>query len=322
LKKTAQAKIVKTIIPLLIGVLFIYLSLKNTTAQDRITIYNSIKEADYGYIFLSLILGLLSHLSRAYRWNFMLNPLGYHPRLINNVLAIFITYIANLGVPRSGELFRATVMQTYENIPFEKSFGTIIAERTVDLFMLLITIGIALLMESDVIYSMLQERSVNPWSILLFLVLSTGFIYIVFQQLKKTVHPFAQKILSLLKGLSEGFLTLVHMKKKWAYLFHTVFIWTMYIAMFYIIKLSLPETQSLGFEPILIGFIVGALAISATNGGIGIYPFSVSLVLISYGISKESSLAFGWIMWSAQTIMVLFFGSLSFLLLPLVNRKN
>ena len=322
MKKTAQAKIVKTIIPLLIGVLFIYLSLKNTTAQDRITIYNSIKEADYGYIFLSLILGLLSHLSRAYRWNFMLNPLGYHPRLINNVLAIFITYIANLGVPRSGELFRATIMQTYENIPFEKSFGTIIAERTVDLFMLLITIGIALLMESDVIYSMLQERSVNPWSILLFLVLSTGFIYIVFQQLKKTVHPFAQKILSLLKGLSEGFLTLVHMKKKWAYLFHTVFIWTMYIAMFYIIKLSLPETQSLGFEPILIGFIVGALAISATNGGIGIYPFSVSLVLISYGISKESSLAFGWIMWSAQTIMVLFFGSLSFLLLPLVNRKN
>jgi len=322
LKKTAQAKIVKTIIPLLIGVLFIYLSLKNTTAQDRITIYNSIKEADYGYIFLSLILGLLSHLSRAYRWNFMLNPLGYHPRLINNVLAIFITYIANLGVPRSGELFRATVMQTYEKIPFEKSFGTIIAERTVDLFMLLITIGIALLMESDVIYSMLQERSVNPWSILLFLALSTGFIYIVFQQLKKTAHPFAQKILSLLKGLSEGFLTLVHMKKKWAYLFHTVFIWTMYIAMFYIIKLSLPETQSLGFEPILIGFIVGALAISATNGGIGIYPFSVSLVLISYGISKESSLAFGWIMWSAQTIMVLFFGSLSFLLLPLVNRKN
>lgn len=190
MKKTAQAKIVKTIIPLLIGVLFIYLSLKNTTAQDRITIYNSIKEADYGYIFLSLILGLLSHLSRAYRWNFMLNPLGYHPRLINNVLAIFITYIANLGVPRSGELFRATVMQTYEKIPFEKSFGTIIAERTVDLFMLLITIGIALLMESDVIYSMLQERSVNPWSILLFLVLSTGFIYIIFQQLKKNRSSF------------------------------------------------------------------------------------------------------------------------------------
>lgn len=322
MKKTTQAKIVKTIIPLLIGVLFIYLSLKNTTEQDRLTIYNSIKEAHYGYIFLSLVLGLLSHLSRAYRWNFMLNPLGYHPRLINNILAIFITYIANLGVPRSGEFFRATVMQTYEKIPFEKSFGTIIAERTVDLFMLLITIGIALLLESDLIYSMLKERSVNPWTILLVILLASSFLYVAFLQLKKATHPFAQRILALLKGLSEGFLTLVRMEKKWAYLFHTLFIWAMYIAMFYIIKLSLPETQSLGFEPILIGFIVGALAISATNGGIGIYPFSVSLVLISYGISKESSLAFGWIMWSAQTVMVLFFGSLSFLLLPLVNRKN
>ena len=322
MKKTTQNKIVKTIIPLLIGILFIYLSLKDTTEQDRTAIYNSIKDAHYGYIFLSLILGLLSHLSRAYRWNFMLNPLGYKPRLINNILAIFITYIANLGVPRSGEFFRATVMQTYEKIPFEKSFGTIIAERTVDLFMLLITIGLALLLESDLIYSMLEERSVNPWTILLIAFFVTSFIYVAFVQLKKTNHPFAQKILSLLKGLSEGFLTLVRMEKKWAYLFHTVFIWTMYIAMFYIIKLSLPETQSLGFEAILIGFIVGALAISATNGGIGIYPFSVSLVLISYGISKESSLAFGWIMWSAQTIMVLFFGSLSFFLLPLVNRKN
>jgi hypothetical protein len=96
----------------------------------------------------------------------------------------------------------------------------------------------------------------------------------------------------------------------------------MYIAMFYTIKFSIPETQSLVFEALLIGFIVGALTISATNGGIGIYPFSVSLVLISYGISKESSLAFGWIMWTAQTVMVILFGSISFFLLPLVNRKN
>ena len=88
------------------------------------------------------------------------------------------------------------------------------------------------------------------------------------------------------------------------------------------IKYSLPETQALGFEALLIGFIVGAVTISATNGGIGIYPFSVSLVLISYGISKESSLAFGWIMWTAQTVMVIIFGSLSFFLLPLVNQKK
>lgn len=308
--------------PLGIGFLFIYLSISNTTAEDRATIYSSIKDAHYGYILISLVMGLLSHFSRAYRWNFMLHPLGYRPRLINNILAIFITYIANLGVPRSGELFRATVMQTYEGIPFEKSFGTIIAERAIDLLMLLLTIGLALSLESDMIYSLLEEKAIDPWSLAAVLLIGGGAFYFIFQQIKKTQHPIAVKIIALFNGLSEGFLTIVRMEKKWAYLFHTLFIWVMYIAMFYMIKFSLPETYSLGFEPLLIGFIVGALAISATNGGIGIYPFSVSLVLISYGISKEASLAFGWIMWTAQTVMVLLFGSISFLLLPLVNQKK
>jgi len=309
-------------VPLGIGFLFIYLSISNTTAEDRATIYSSIKDAHYGYILISLVMGLLSHFSRAYRWNFMLHPLGYRPRLINNILAIFITYIANLGVPRSGELFRATVMQTYEGIPFEKSFGTIIAERAIDLLMLLLTIGLALSLESDMIYSLLEEKAIDPWSLAAVLLIGGGAFYFIFQQIKKTQHPVAVKIIALFNGLSEGFLTIVRMEKKWAYLFHTLFIWVMYIAMFYMIKFSLPETYSLGFEPLLIGFIVGALAISATNGGIGIYPFSVSLVLISYGISKEASLAFGWIMWTAQTVMVLLFGSISFLLLPLVNQKK
>ena len=322
LNKLKGSKLLKTLLPLLVGILFIYLSLNNTTAEDRETIYNAIKSADYRFILLSLIMGLLSHFSRAYRWKFMLNPMGYNPRYINSVLAIFITYIANLGVPRSGELFRATVLQTYENVPFEKSFGTIIAERTIDLIMLLLTIVVALFLEFDLIVSFLEKRAANPYSITAILIGSIVSIYFFYKQIKKSKNPLAEKITTLFNGLSEGFLTIVKMEKKAAYLLHTLFIWAMYIAMFYTIKFSIPETQSLVFEALLIGFIVGALTISATNGGIGIYPFSVSLVLISYGIPKESSLAFGWIMWTAQTVMVILFGSISFFLLPLVNRKN
>ena len=322
MKKEGVLKIAKTLLPFLVGILFIYLSVRTTTAEDRATIYAAIKDADYRFIFLSLIMGLLSHFSRAYRWNFMLHPLGYRPRLVNTTLAIFITYSANLGVPRSGELFRATVMQTYEGIPFEKSFGTIIAERTVDLLMLFLTIGIALTLEFDLIFGMLLEKAINPWTLLFGFSVGAGVFYLVYAQIKRSESAWAKKIIDLVTGLSEGFLTLLRMEKKWAYLAHTLFIWSMYVAMFYIIKYSLPETAALGFEPLLIGFIVGALAISATNGGIGIYPFSVSLVLISYGITKESSLAFGWIMWTAQTVMVILFGSLSFFLLPLVNRKK
>ena len=188
--------------------------------------------------------------------------------------------------------------------------------------MLLLTIGLAFSLESDILYGLIEDKAIDPWKLAASLCLGAALFYFFFRRIKNADHSLAKKITSLFNGLSEGFLTIVHMEKKWAYLFHTVFIWIMYVAMFYMIKFSLPETQDLGFEPLLIGFIVGAFAISATNGGIGIYPFSVSLVLISYGITKESSLAFGWIMWTAQTVMVIFFGSLSFLLLPLVNRKK
>lgn len=320
--KNKLTQFLKIFLPLLIGVVFIYLSLKDTTLQDRATIYAAIKNADYSFVLLSLALGLFSHLSRAYRWNFMLNPMGYKPRLINNVLAIFITYIANLGVPRSGEFFRATVMKTYENIPFEKSFGTVIAERLVDMLMLFLVIGIALLLQFDFIVNFLKEQSFNPSLAVVCVLVIAVVLWISIKMLKKSKSIFAQKIIHLINGLTEGILTLVKMPKKWAYLFHTFLIWGLYVLMFYIIKFSIPETVDLPFEALLIGFLVGAISISATNGGIGIYPFSVSLVLISYGISKESSLAFGWIMWAAQTVMVILFGSLSFLALPLVNRKK
>ena len=263
LNKLKGSKLLKTLLPLLVGILFIYLSLNNTTAEDRETIYNAIKSADYRFILLSLIMGLLSHFSRAYRWRFMLNPMGYNPRYINSVLAIFITYIANLGVPRSGELFRATALQTYENVPFEKSFGTIIAERTIDLIMLLLTIVVALFLEFDLIVSFLEKRAANPYSITAILIGSIVSIYFFYKQIKKSKNPLAEKITTLFNGLSEGFLTIVKMEKKAAYLLHTLFIWAMYIAMFYTIKFSIPETQSLVFEALLIGFIVGALTISA-----------------------------------------------------------
>lgn len=322
MKKQKLVKFFKILFPLLIGVLFIYLSIKDTTASDRETIYQAVKNADYRFVFLSLCLGLISHLSRAYRWNFMLHPMGYRPRLINNILAIFITYIANLGVPRSGEFFRATVMKTYEGIPFEKSFGTVIAERMVDLIMLFIVIGIALLLQFEFIVSFLEKQYFNPTTLFFSIILIGFSLWILVKKLKKSNSVFAKKILGLIEGLIEGILTLVKMPKKWAYLFHTFLIWSIYILMFYVVKLAFPETLDLPFEALLIGFIVGAITISATNGGIGIYPFSVSLVLISYGISKESSLAFGWIMWTAQTVMVIVFGSLSFFILPLINRKK
>ena len=312
----------KVLVPLSIGLFFIYLTINATTVEERKLIANYIKNADYRFVLLSIVFGVLSHLSRAYRWQFLLAPMGYKPRFINSTLAVLIAYIANLGIPRSGEILRATTLSSYEKIPFEKTFGTIIAERLVDLVLLIGFIFIALSLQYDLIWEVLREKKIAPTTILF------GFTFLLIVALglrmlfKKNQSALVIKIKSFLKGLVEGILSIRSMPNKGAFLIHTVFIWLMYLAMFYVIKWTVPETSTLGLNSLLPAFVIGGLTISATNGGIGIYPFSVALMLGAFGISNESGLAFGWIIWTSQTLMIIVFGSLSFFVLPLVNRKN
>lgn len=271
---------------------------------------------------LSVFFGILSHLSRAYRWKYLLSPLGYQPRFINSALAVLIAYIANLGIPRSGEILRATTLSSYEKIPFEKTFGTIVAERLVDLLILIGFVLTALVLQFDIIWSILSEKKISPLQILIGL----AFVIIGYIVLKKlfalSQNPLLIRIKNFFWGLAEGVMSLKNMPNKGLFIGHTLFIWLMYLAMFYVIKWTVPETASLGMNAMLPAFVVGGLAISATNGGIGIYPFSVALVLAAFNISNESGLAFGWIMWTSQTLMIIVFGSLSFFVLPLVNRQQ
>ena len=314
--------LLKVILPLAVGFFFVYLSYNTTSEEDRILIYSYIQKADLRFVMLSVFFGILSHLSRAYRWKYLLSPLGYQPRFINSVLAVLIAYIANLGIPRSGEILRATTLSSYEKIPFEKTFGTIVAERLVDLLILMGFVLTALVLQFDIIWSILSEKKISTVQI----VIGLAFVIIGYIILKKlftlSQNPLIIRIKNFFWGLAEGIMSLKNMPNKGRFIGHTLFIWLMYLAMFYVVKWTVPETASLGMNDILPAFVVGGLAISATNGGIGIYPFSVALVLAAFKISNESGLAFGWIMWTSQTLMIIVFGSLSFFVLPLVNRQQ
>jgi uncharacterized protein (TIRG00374 family) len=314
--------LLKVILPLAVGFFFVYLSYNSTSEEDRILIYSYIQKADLRFVMLSVFFGILSHLSRAYRWKYLLSPLGYQPRFINSVLAVLIAYIANLGIPRSGEILRATTLSSYEKIPFEKTFGTIVAERLVDLLILMSFVLTALVLQFDIIWSILSEKKISTVQI----VIGLAFVIIGYIILKKlftlSQNPLIIRIKNFFWGLAEGIMSLKNMPNKGRFIGHTLFIWLMYLAMFYVVKWTVPETASLGMNAILPAFVVGGLAISATNGGIGIYPFSVALVLAAFKISNESGLAFGWIMWTSQTLMIIVFGSLSFFVLPLVNRQQ
>lgn len=233
---------------------------------------------------------------------------------------IFMAYLANLGVPRTGEILRATALTTYEGVPFEKGFGTIVTERVVDVFMLLVVVVITLLLQTDIIISFFEQRGFDLNGILLLLAAGLIAVLIFFIFVKKSNSSIALKIKHFIKGLMDGVFSIFKMKRKWAFVFHTLLIWVCYIGMMWVIKFTVPETASLSLNEIMVAFVFGAFAMATTNGGVGLFPILVSKALVLFGISSVSGDAFGWIMWIAQTLMNVVFGAISFLLLPLLNR--
>ena len=315
-------KILKIVLPIAIGVFLVLYWYFKTSPENREQIIFYIKDADLFWVGVSLILGILGHISRAIRWNYLLEPLGYKPKLLSNVFMIFMSYLANLGIPRTGEFLRATALTTYEGVPFEKGFGTIVTERIIDVFMLLLVVVVTLLLQTDVIIHFFEQRGLNLTGI--YMIMAAGLLgfALFFFGVKSSNHKIALKIKYFVKGLLEGVFSIFKMKNKWAFVFHTLFIWGCYIGMMWVIKFTVPETLNLTLSEIMVAFVFGAFAMATTNGGGGLFSILVSKALTLYGIGTVSGDAFGWIMWIAQTLMNVIFGAISFLVLPLWNKDK
>ena len=313
-------KLLKNVVPLGLGLYLVYFSFANTSEEDRTQIIAAIKQADLRFVFLSLLFGVFSHLSRAYRWNYLLRPLGYQPTFMMRTLTVMISYFSNLGIPRSGEVLRATALATYADVPFEKSFGTIVTERIIDVIVLFSLIGLGFVLQGELLLEVIGNPSLDGM-LLVWMAFAVTVFFLGIRQLKRSKHPLAVKITGFFTGLWQGILSIRKMKHKWAFVGHTLFIWLMYLMMFWVVTLALPETSGLSFSAIIPAFVAGGFAMSATNGGIGLYPIAVAAVLQAFDISYTQALAFGWVMWTGQTVMVVLFGSLSFLLLPVLSKK-
>lgn len=285
-------------------------------------IWKQITNANPYWVSLSILIGVTSHVSRAIRWNYLLEPLGYKISTLNGSMMVFTTYLANLGVPRSGEILRPTELTTYEGVPFEKGFGTIVTERIVDVIMLLAIIFIAVLFQADLILGFLNEAGFGIYAGLGILLTGVIGLIIAIKIVKKSTSPPAIKIKDFLSSMLDGITSIFRMKRKWSFIFHTLYIWFAYVAMFYVIKFTVPGLEALSTGQILVAFVGGSIAMTTTNGGFIAYPAFVSKSLEIFGITAVAGNAFGWIMWIAQTLMVIVFGAISFLLLPLLNRNK
>lgn len=309
------------LLPVLLGFFLIFYTYEKFTEEQILEIESYFRNADYYYIYLAGGIAILGNASRAYRWKFSLDQMGYQSTFANNFMAVSIGYVLNLTVPKSGEVSRALIVKKYNNIPFDKGFGSIVAERIIDMLVLLLFMTAAVFLQFDIVKSFIIDK-LPMFKLLLLMTIGCSLFITVVLVYKYSKLAFIRNLKEKVSGLKEGLMSIVHMRQKWAYFFHTLFIWFSYLLMFYVAGFVFPETSSLSADAIITSFVVGSIAIAFTNSGFGSYPFLISKILLFYSISETTGNAFGWIVWTSQMLVVLILGLISFILLPVLNRKK
>jgi uncharacterized protein (TIRG00374 family) len=333
--KAKIINILKIVLPLGFGVFLIWLFYDALCEDQKKDLFTAFGKANYFWVILGLMFSFLSHVSRAYRWKYLLDPMGYKISFWNAYHALMIGYVVNLVFPRAGEASRAGIISKTEKVPFQKGFGTILAERAVDVGMLgiivLITLGLQV-GKLDIFQAKIDQfnsgvsgcgnsqvftilGAVVKYAILLGLAAAIGLT--IFKK------SFRDKIKEFVKGLYEGVVSIFKTKYKLQFIGHTFFIWIMYILMFSVCYYSVEETAGLGLDAMLAGFVAGTIGIILVQGGIGVYPAFVGLIVTTYlapdapGILPEA-LALGWIIWTSQTLLMIVLGLISLA----INGKN
>ncbi len=313
--KDQLIKIAKVIIPIGIGVYLTWYFFSGLTEEQILQTKSAFFEANYFWVALGLITAILSHLSRAYRWLFLLDPLGYKPSFANSFYAVMAGYIINFTVPRSGEIARAGLMTSYEKIPFEKGFATIVIERVIDVIMLGIVFFITgVLQANSEEFKQITQTESNGDSIFSFwlILIIGGIVGLILLVLYFKSEKFKFFVISKLKGFYEGLKSVWTMQRKWAFIGHTLFIWSCYVGSIWMFAQAFSETRMMVAGCVFGAFLVGATAVALLPGGIGIYPLWITQVLLIYNIDFA---AFGIFLWVAQTVLIVVIGLLSLFLI-------
>ena len=303
---------------------------------------DTFRQADYTWVLVSVLLALVAHWSRAVRWCMLMEPMGYRPSVFNATLAVWIGYFANFIVPRMGEVTRCGSLLRTDGVPFEKSFGTVVAERVFDVLTLLVLIGLNFLLEFDRLSGFFMdffgnklsgggaEKSSGSWLPWALLGIAVGLLclvlVVVFNKSLRTKllqNALAQKIASFAKGLLDGLLSIRRLRSPAWFIFHTVLIWTMYYFMSYVLFFSIPQTSGLSMLAGLTILVVGAIGNSApTQGGIGAYHVLVGNVVLLYGLSQKAGITLATFIHGTQMITMLTLGGLAFLVTLFIQKRE
>ena len=324
--------ILKFVIFLGIGLFFVYWFLLKLDSETKAAIWNSIIGANYWWVAGAILLGILALFIRALRWQLLYEPLKQTPSINNTFGAVLVAYLANLAFPRLGEILRCAVIRTSENIPVEKSLGTVLTERIIDVA----AYGVIALLGLALMFSDMQEWFADDFhnkfsalpSIAWIFAIAIGLVIIAIVLYKKfrtklIKHKVFKKIDELLAGCVEGFKSIIHLKRRSMILFiiYSILIYLSYICGGWVIFQAFSETYGLGFKAAFVAYLFGSIGMVISQGGIGAYPTLVQKALALYGISLTVGNACGWLLWSSQQILIIILGLLYTIYFSLQKKK-
>ncbi|MFT5886573.1 MAG: hypothetical protein ACI9IP_003041 [Arcticibacterium sp.] len=322
--------ILKYLIPFGVAGFLLWFVLKNIDLQ---VLWETIKTANYYWVALSAVMALIAHWSRAYRWKLMLQPLGYNPSALKTTVSVLIGYAANLLIPRGGELARSASLKNLAEVPFEKSFGAVVAERVIDVFVLLILICINLVLEFDRLKGFFAdffgEKLGNPVAILGVLTVLALIAFLALKWIQKndeklSSNKFYAKIKGIVLGLWSGFTSVRNLKNPMAFIGHTFLIWTMYYFMTWFLCFAIPQTADISPIAGLTILVMGTIGMAApTIGGIGSYHFLVGKIVGLYGLNPQDGITLATFLHTMQGIIfVIIFGLTALAISFFIRRKD
>lgn len=313
-----------------IGVLLMYFAFRNINLHQMLS---DLGQAHFQWVGLSLVFSIIALFSRSYRWGMLIEASGKKPKLRNLFYSVCSGYIANLAFPRLGEVTRCTALYEVEGNSFDLLVGTVIAERVIDFVTLLVLIFITLVSNlqlfghffSDLFHKKLSFLSSIHTSVFIiiaaFLLFFIFLLYLSRQRLKKL--SFFVKIIHFLKGIVQGLQSVLKLKNRLAFLFHSVFIWFLYYLSTYVSFQTIAETNDLGFSAALFILVLGGLGMSApVQGGLGAYHLLVAAGLALYGLDANKGYLFATIALSSQWLLILVLGVVSIVMLNVEKRRQ
>jgi uncharacterized protein (TIRG00374 family) len=324
---TQRLPILRSLLLLAIAAGLLFLAFRGVKISS---IVRAVGQANLWWVLGSAAFSVAALISRAYRWKLLIEPLGYSPSLKNTTSSLMVGYLANLGLPRLGELARCATLNKAEAIPFNPLLGTVIIERVVDVMSLLVCLLLVVTIEGKALGPQVRSSIVPAidqlglWiKLSLVLAVAGGVLFFVWCYLKSRDKGNKSFFTRLVAGVVSGVKSITKLEHPWLFLFHSILIWILYYLGVYFCLLALPYTSGLGYHAALFALAAGGLGMSApVQGGIGTYHLFVSRGLMLYGLSQQDGLVFATLLHSLQILLVIVFGAASLVFLSVEVRPN